>query len=373
MNKKTRIILWLLGAAFIGFALHQFIFGFRFTGINNAFPWGAWVIAAQALASIGDGAFITAFLFYIFRRDSLKPLVPLCLLAALLTNIFASLFMFINSGQPLRVWNMAANPAWHGRLPESMLTAAFFAMPIYFVILCIELVPLALTHAAFEKRKNLRTAAHYMEKLLWIPAAASFFFAFIAHGSFGGGIWESMEANPLWYREYPRLFLVGTASAAAGGAMFIFCAASLLKAPPAALASLLLTARRIFIAYFILHIADISILIAALLRERSFLSIWGGYYGIWILIPELCVGIAAVLLMRSGTLHLAGALCGIISIVVGKCSLVLQGFSIPKFPWDNFTAYVPLAAELITIAGALSLMALIYGWAIEKFKVFPRP
>ena len=370
-RKKVKLFLWIASIACL--SIQPF---FALKGLDNAFPWGVYFIAAQSFAAIGDGAFIIAFLFYIFRADSLKTLIPSCLLASLLSNIFASIFMLLNSGQPLRLCNMLFTPAWgRGVTPDSMFTAAFFSMLICFIILCVLLIPTALTHKAFEKSGTARVAARYIKKLVWIPAAAFFFFALIAHGSFGGGIWESLHAKVFWHREFHSLFITGIAAGAAGGIMLILCLVSFFapKYPAEASASMLTIAKRAFIIYCFVRAADLLFMTIGLPGEYRLLDIWGGYYGWCMLVLEFCLAAAAIYLLskKPSPYIRAGTLCGIFAVITAKVSTILQGFSIPEFPWDGFAAYLPDPVEMLSIPAAVFLMILVYDWIAGRFKVFP--
>ena len=371
-RKKIKLLLWIASLACIG--IQPF---FAFEGLDNTFPWGAYFIAAQSFAAVGDGAFITAFLFYIFRVDRLKPLIPSCLLVSLLSNIFVSLFMLLNSRQPLRLYNMFLTPAWgRGVIPDSMFTAAFFSIFICFILLCIQIIPTALTHISLEKSGKARAAAHYIKKIIWIPAAAFFLFAVIAHGSFGGGILESLHARAFWHREYHTLLITGIAAAAAGGTMLVLCLASFHseKYPVGAAVSMLAITRRSFIIYCIIRLVDLFIMTIGLLGERGFFGVWGGYFGLWMLVLEFCLAVAALgLLAKNPSAHIraAGALCGVSAVIIAKASTILQGFSIPQFPWNAPAVCLPSPAEIFAIPAAILLMILVYGWTAKRFKIFP--
>jgi hypothetical protein len=92
-----------------------------------------------------------------------------------------------------------------------MMTAVSFCMIIYFILLCLQLVPVLLSTS---EGKNVRIAVHYMKKLVWILAAAGTFIAFFLQGSLGGGIWEDMWARPAWNRGFHEFFILAVAAAA---------------------------------------------------------------------------------------------------------------------------------------------------------------
>ena len=375
--KKIKIALWILTFIFIGFTALTLIQGFHFTNVNNTFAWGGWFWAAQFLAAIGDGSLIIAFLFYIFRVDSLKQIVKPCILLSLIANLFVSLFLLLNMGQPLRVWFMIVNPTWgQGVFPVSLFTAAFFSMFIYLLILCLELVPVALTHERFEGRYT--KTAHYMNKLVWILAAAAAFFAFIFHGVFGGGIFGSFSANSFWHREYFTLVLVAIAATGTGGmlsSLVLFTMSSKITGKEIisekTFTSLSAISKKVFIVYCILRIADLFIV--SLTAEIPASYIWGGYYGWPILIIEFGLVIAALVLIKSkeaapNDKHtIKGAVCGLLAIIAGKVFIILQGFSIPNFPWEEHAFFYPSIIEVLVIAGAIACMVLIFTGCVKRF------
>jgi len=244
-------------------------------------------------------------------------------------------------------------------------------MFICFILLCVQLIPAVLTHRAFEKSSKARIAAHYMKKLLWIPAAAFFFFAVIAHGSFGAGIWESLHSRFFWHREYHSLFITGIAAAAAGGTMLILCLISFRteKYPAQAAASMLTIAKRALIIYCIIRLLDLSLMTTGILRggERDFFAIWGGYYGLWAFVLEFCLAVSSIFLLsqKPSPYIKTGTLCGVFAIIAAKASAILQGFSIPEFSWDGFAAFLPAPAEILAIPAAVILMVLII-WQTES-------
>lgn len=385
MSRKTiTISLKILSLIFIALAAWTFVFGLYYTGINNRFPWGSWMLSAQCLAAIGDGAFVAAFLFYIFRVDSLKPAIKPCLLMSLLSNIFIAVFMLLNTGQPLRLWYMFTVRVWEQNIiPASMLGAAFFSLLVYLCILCAEFIPTALTHRFFAERKGIKKTIHYMLKLIWILAAMAAFFGFAFHGFFEGKIWENLAAKPFWHREYLTLFFTGIAASAAGSMMSAFVLLTISAkvtgketVPEKTFVSLSVISKYAFIIYFVLHIADICIMTLTAMKELPASYTLGGYYGLWVIIPEFCLAVAAIIFLSGKKPDLKqkyavkGALCGILSILAGKIFITMQGFSIPAFPWDSHAFYWPGIIEVLTIITAAAFIILLYAGAVKRFKIF---
>jgi len=134
---------------------------------------------------------------------------------------------------------------------------------------------------------------------------------------------------------------------------------------------MLTVTKRAFIIYCVVRAADLLLMTAGLPGERKLFAIWGGYYGLWALVLEFCLAAASLyLLSKNSSSHIrAGTLCGISAVVTAKASTTLQGFSIPRFPWEGFAAYLPAPVEILAIPAAILLMIFAYSWVARRFKV----
>ena len=114
------------------------------------------------------------------------------------------------------------------------------------------------------------------------------------------------------------------------------------------------------------------------LFDRSFTANLGGYYGWWMLVIEFGFIAAAIVLLlvpkfrkeektfvvgisqrRHGHVHRASSI------------VVLNGSSVPNFPWKGFAAYNPTIQEWFIMLGGLSVMMLIYMWFAKYTPLFP--
>ena len=107
------------------------------------------------------------------------------------------------------------------------------------------------------------------------------------------------------------------------------------------------------------------------------MDMWGGYYGIWMLVIEFALLAGPVILLNvkkfrdQEKLMAIGASCGIGAIVMSKLSVLLHGFSAPNFPWKDFTAYNPTIQEWLITIGVFACMILIYMAFVKWFPLFP--
>ncbi|HOK03021.1 MAG TPA: polysulfide reductase NrfD [Spirochaetota bacterium] len=387
-SKNMRITLYVLVTLVVLFAIFaiQILFwGLGYTDMNNNFTWGAWIIGDLGLVALGGGAFTTGYLLYIFRVDKLRPIINSTVLLGFMCYLFTFVFLLFDLGQPLRCWFGFAYPNWgKGVYPASMLTEVFFCLSIYFCILCVELIPTILEHKVLIKNKVIATIAHYMHVLMWTMAAAGTFLSFFHQGSLGGGMWGVLYGRPVWYS--PHFFFMAVVAAIAGGTSFMtmmpYIAGKVMKkevVPMETYQILTKVSGIVFVGYFIFRVYDVytAIVKYAPMNFRDYFDMWGGYYGIWMLVLEFILVISAMFFLvqkkyrEQEKFMVIGASSGILAIVTSKLSVLLHGFSVPNFPWKGFTAYMPTIQEWAITFGCFACMILIYMIFAKWFPLFP--
>ncbi|MFA5518121.1 MAG: NrfD/PsrC family molybdoenzyme membrane anchor subunit [Spirochaetota bacterium] len=385
-NMKIALAILLTLVVIFGiFAIQILGWGLGYTDMDNNFAWGAWIIGDLGLVALGGGAFTTGYFLYIFRVDRLKPIINSTVLIGFLCYLFTFVFLLFDLGQPIRAWFGFAYPNWgKGVYPASMLTEVFFCLSLYFCILLVELVPTILEHKVLIKNKVIKAIAHYMHLLMWTMAAGGTFLSFFHQGSLGGGMWGVLYGKAVWYSPY--FFYLAVVAAMAGGTSFMvmvpYIAGKLMKkeyVPMETFQTLTRISGTIFIGYFIFRLFDLykAITYYAPMSGREFFDMWGGYYGVWMLVLELILCVVAIVLLNPGKFRnqekfmVIGASSGIIAIVTSKLSVLLHGFSAPNFPWKGFTSYMPTIAEWGITFGAFATMILIYMIFVKWFPLFP--
>jgi len=387
-SRKTRIalyVLFALVAVFMVFAIQILFWGLGFTDMNNPFTWGAWIIGDLGLVALGGGAFFTGFFLYIFRVEKLEPIINSTVLIGFMCYLFTFVFLLFDLGQPLRCWFGFAYPNWGSHLmPQSMLTEVFFCLSLYFCILIVELIPVVLKHKVLDKYPVIHAIGHYMHVLMWIMAAAGTFLSFFHQGSLGGGMWGVLYGKPVWYR--PHFFFLAIVAATAGGTSFMtlcpYIAGKIMKktvVPMETFRTLARISGAMFIFYFVFRMYDIYSLVTYYvpMADRSYWDLWGGYYGVWMLVLEivLCLGPIVLLNLKKfrdqEKFMLIGISTGVSAIAVSKLSVLLHGFSAPNFPWKTFIAYNPSIQEWGITFGSFACMILIYMLFAKYFPLFP--
>ncbi|PKL37622.1 MAG: hypothetical protein CVV44_14855 [Spirochaetae bacterium HGW-Spirochaetae-1] len=388
--KNIRITLLVLIALVCGFgifAIQILFWGLGYTDMNNVFTWGNWIIGDLGLVALGGGAFFTGFFLYIFRVEKLEPIINSTVLIGFMCYLFTFVFLLFDLGQPLRCWFGFAYPNWGEHLmPTSMLTEVFFCLSAYFCILCVELVPVALRHKFLDNVPVLHTIGHYMHKLMWIMAAAGTFLSFFHQGSLGGGMWDVLYGKPGWYRPHHQYFFLAIVAATAGGTSFMtlcpYIAGKIMKKevmPKETYWTLTKISGAMFIFYTLFRTYDVYSMAAKYvpMADRKFTDIYGGYYGLWLVVLEFIFLAAPVVLLnlkkfREQEKFMAiGISGGVLAIITSKLEVMLHGFSVPNFPWRPFAAYNPTFQEWIITLGCFATMILIYTVFAKWFRLFP--
>jgi len=378
-------VLFALVALFVIFAIQILFWGLGYTDMNNRFAMGIWIIGDLGFVALGGGAFFTGFMLYIFRVDKLQPLINSTVLIGFMCYLFTFILLVFDIGQPLRAWFGYAYPNWGPHtMPQSMLTEVVWCLTFYFIVLCIELFPIILSNKYLDRYPAVHYFAHYLHKLMWIFAAIGTFLSFFHQGSLGGGMWGVLYAKPYWFRHH--YFYLAIVAAIAGGPCLMMLAPKIASwvakkelVPKDAYMTLAQIAGVTFIAYFLFRVYDLYTLAKhfAPLFDRNLVDMMGGYYGWWVVGLELLASLVAIVILNvkkfreNEQYFIAGLISGVLAIVMLKVDVLLHGFSIPNFPWQDFFGYNPTIQEWFIFLGSLACMTLIYMWFVKYIPLFP--
>lgn len=381
----TLYVLFALVVVFCIFSIQILFWGLGYTDMNNNFAMGLWIIGDLGFVALGGGAFFTGFFLYILRVDDLEPLINSTVLLGFMCYLFTFVLLVFDIGQPLRAWFGYTYPNWGSHLmPQSMLTEVVWCLTFYFLVLCVELIPLPLAHKVLDKNPVIHAIGHYMHKLMWTMAAVGTFLSFFHQGSLGGGMWGVLYGKAGWFR--PHYFFLAIVAATAGGTCFMMLipkiAGYVMKKEVVPQKSFMTLARIsgvMFIFYLVFRIYDLYAMTTKYvpLADRRFSDLWGGYYGWWVLVLELSLAVVAITVLNvkkfreQEKVFLAGLFSGALAIVTSKVEAVLHGFSIPNFPWRGFTVYNPTVQEWFVFLGCVAIMILIYMWCAKYLPLFP--
>ncbi len=389
-TKNTKIallILTSLAALFVIFAIQVLFWGLGYTDMNNIFAMGLWIIGDLGFVALGGGAFFTGFLLYIFRVDKLEPLINSTVLIGFMCYLFTFILLVFDIGQPLRAWFGYTYPNWGPNLmPQSMLTEVVWCLTLYFCVLCVELIPIPLKHKIMDKIPLFHYIGHYLHRLMWTMAAVGTFLSFFHQGSLGGGMWDALYAKPGWWRAHHQFFFLAIVAATAGGTSFMIMVPKIAErimkkavAPKESFYTLAKISGVMFIFYFLFRVYDLYTMISVYvpMADRRFIDILGGYYGLWMVVLELLLCLVPIVFLnvkkwRENENILFGAvICGAAAIVITKANVVLNGFSVPNFPWRNFAGYFPTVQEWFIMFGSIAIMILIYWGFAAYLPLFP--
>ncbi len=381
----TLYVLFALTALFAVFSIQILFWGLGYTDMNNNFAMGLWIIGDLGFVALGGGAFFTGFFLYILRADKLEPLINSTVLIGFMCYLFTFILLVFDIGQPLRAWFGYTYPNWGPYLlPQSMLTEVVWCLTFYFMVLCVELVPIALKHKVLDRIPVLHYIGHYLHRLMWIMAAVGTFLSFFHQGSLGGGMWGVLYAKPVFFR--PHYFFLAIVGATAGGTCLMMLVPKIAGAvmkkevvPRDTFMTLAKISGVMFVFYFLFRVYDIYSLqaIYAPLADRRLVDLLGGYYGWWVFAAELLLCLAAIVILNvkkfreQERFFWAGLAGGVSAIIMSKVEAVLHGFSVPNFPWKGFTAYNPSVQEWFIFLGSISTMMLIYMWCAKYLPLFP--
>ncbi len=361
---NTKLILWLITGLAAAVALNRFVFGLGVTtNLNDKTPWGLWigfdVMGGVALAA---GGFVVTAIFYIMRRDEFHPLVKSAVLTAFLGYIAVILSLFFDLGLPWNIWHLII--FWN---PESPLFEVGWCVMLYTTVLLLEFSPVPL-----EKTSRYAKIRAFLMKFRF-PLVLLGIMLSTLHQSSLGSLFLIMPYRlyPLWYSHIlPVEFFI---SAIALGLMIVAFETLIShwiyhRKPETELVGKLCRAAVWVLAiYFFTKMIDI-------IAQGKFDIIFNGSWQSNLFIVEVLVStlIPAVMfsipkLSRISTVQWTGS----IMVVVG---MVLNRMDVGGLAMVNSTAsYTPSWTEIVISLGIVSLVALVFIFAIENFKVWDTP
>lgn len=389
-SKNVKIALYIMmffTAGFVIFGIQILFWGLGYTDMSNLYPFGQWIIGDLGLVSLGGGAFTMGFLLYTFRVDKLEPLINSTVLLGFLCYLFTFVFLVFDIGQPLRAWFGYTYPNWGPSLmPQSMLTEVVWCLTFYFLVLCVELTPVVLKHKVLDRIPVLHYIGHYLHRLMWIFAAAGTFLSFFHQGSLGGGMWDILYGKAVWFRGHHFYFFTVIIGATAGGTSFMalcaYLAGKVMKkevAPRETFYTVAKISGVMYVLFFAMRLTDVILMSTKWvpLFDRRFIDLMGGKYGLWMLVLEFLLAAAAIVFLlvkkfrEQEKFFAAGIVAGVLAMTTDKLITVLNGSSVPNFPWKDFIWYWPTIQEWFIMLGGLSIMAMIYMWCAKYLPLFP--
>ena len=367
-----------------------YIKGLNQTNMNNAYGFALWIWADLAVIALGGGAFFTGFLKYIVGKDELKHIINYAVLIGFICYSSALLILGFDVGQPLRAWFIF----WHANV-HSMLTEVAFCLTCYFLVLCIEYLPLALENRQIDRVPFFHNLSHNMHEIMAVFAATGAFLSFFHQGSLGG-VPGVLFGRPFGFREgvliWPWTFFLFTWSAAACGPCFTILITKITekavrkKLVKDNVIELLAKISGWMLAlYMVAKIIDTLwwALATAPSKGLTFMDFYtstsGSAYGLWIIIAEIGVcGVlpALILITNKGRKSQIGLFVAVLLAVIGVCLnrwvMVLQVLAIPVLPFESWNLYFPSWQEIATTVMPVAYGIIMVSLSYRYLPVFPQ-
>lgn len=367
MNRvqNTKLILWLIVGLAAAVGVTRFIFGLGVTtNLTDSTPWGFWigfdVMGGVALAA---GGFVITAIFYIMKREEFYPLVKPAVLTAFLGYIAVMLGLTFDLGLPWNIWSILIH--WNFNSP---LFEVGWCVILYSTVLLLEFSPVPLEKfSRYAKIRNFLMRYRFILVLLGIMLST-------LHQSSLGSLFLAMpyKLHPLWYSNIlPVHFFL---SAIALGLMMVAFESQVshwlyYRKPESNLvAKLGKAAVWVLSIYFIVKISDLII------SEKTAL-IFSNSLDSYLYILEILISVIIPVIIfaipkfrNNSRYQFAGSLMVVIGIVFNR--LNVGGLAMLSTTGDS---YVPSWMEVSISMGVVSVAALVFLFAIEKFNIWEKP
>ncbi|MDL1956833.1 MAG: polysulfide reductase NrfD [Candidatus Desulfofervidus auxilii] len=362
--------------------------GLNQTNLNDYFGFGLWITLDLAVIALGAGAFFSGFLRYIIGIDELKNIINLAVIVGWICYGSALMILGLDVGQPLRGWHIF----WYANV-HSMLTEVAFCISTYFLVLCIEYLPIILENPELDKNRFIHIFSHNLHEYMYIFAAVGTFLSFFHQGSLGG-VFGVLYSRPFAFREgffvWPWTFFLFILSAVGSGPAFtLLIAWTLQKATGRKLVKynvleLMGKIAGIMLSiYLVFKLIDTYYWAIHILPEKGMTITqcyqgWFGPYGLWLLVAELGIfGIVPALILISPLRKkefflIIGALFDCIGIVINRFVFTVQTSAIPTYPFDKWVVYSPSWQEWATTIMVVALGILVISLSYRYLPLFPQ-
>ena len=356
------------------------------TYLNNNYPFGLWIAADLGIIALGAGAFFTGFLRYIVKIDELKNIVNYAVVIGVICYASAQGMLGVDIGQPLRGWFIF----WHANV-HSMLTEVAFCITCYFMVLCIEYLPLILENRQINRLGFFHGMAHHLHEAMPTIAAIGVFLSFFHQGSLGG-VPGVLYGRPFAFREgflvWPWTFFLFILSAIACGPCFTIlitwitekCAQKQLVKRNV-FDILAKISGRLLLLYLVLKTIDTLYWVSMAGKVgapfRSFYA--NSPYGYWVLITELGIfGVIPAIILLSSKLRqyenvlILACILNCAGIFMNRWIMTVQSLAVPVLSFDKFVSYHPNWVEYASTLLFVWAGAIVISISYRYLPIFPQ-
>jgi Ni/Fe-hydrogenase subunit HybB-like protein len=356
------------------------------TYLNNNYPFGLWIAADLGIIALGAGAFFTGFLRYIIKIDELKNIVNYAVVIGVICYASAQGMLGVDIGQPLRGWFIF----WHANV-HSMLTEVAFCITCYFMVLCIEYLPLILENRQINRLGFFHGMAHHLHEAMPTIAAIGVFLSFFHQGSLGG-VPGVLYGRPFAFREgflvWPWTFFLFILSAIACGPCFTIlitwitekCAQKQLVKRNV-FDILAKISGRLLVLYLVLKTIDTVYWVSMAGKVGApFGSFYANSpYGYWVLITELGIfGVIPAIILLSSKLRqhenvlILACFLNCAGIFMNRWIMTVQSLAVPVLSFDKFVSYHPNWVEYASTFLFVWAGAIVISISYRYLPIFPQ-
>jgi Ni/Fe-hydrogenase subunit HybB-like protein len=356
------------------------------TYLNNNYPFGLWIAADLGIIALGAGAFFTGFLRYIIKIDELKNIVNYAVVIGVICYASAQGMLGVDIGQPLRGWFIF----WHANV-HSMLTEVAFCITCYFMVLCIEYLPLILENRQINRLRFFHGMAHHLHEAMPTIAAIGVFLSFFHQGSLGG-VPGVLYGRPFAFREgflvWPWTFFLFILSAIACGPCFTIlitwitekCAQKQLVKRNV-FDILAKISGRLLVLYLVLKTIDTVYWVSMAGKVGApFGSFYANApYGYWVLITELGIfGVIPAIILLSSKLRqyenvlILACILNCAGIFMNRWIMTVQSLAVPVLSFDKFVTYHPNWVEYASTFLFVWAGAIVISISYRYLPIFPQ-
>ncbi len=360
--RKLKLVLWAITGLGAAVGLTRFFFGLgATTNLTDSVPWGIWigfdVMSGVALAA---GGFVMTATVYIFGKEEFHPIVRPAVLTAFLGYVAVAFGLLFDLGLPWNIWHMII--FWNHHSP---LFEVGWCVMLYLTVLLLEFSPVPMEDvSAFARIRR------FLVKLR-LPLVITGIALSTLHQSSLGSLFMIMpyRVHPLWYSNIlPIMFFI---SAVGLGLMMVtfeshFTSYFYRRKPEFDLLEKLTKAARwVLLLYLVVRISDIAVRGHLADMFAPGWRTWWFWFELTVMViaPVIMFSIPAVHKSRAGQ-WTAGTL-GVSGVVINRINV--GGFTHLD---RGSEMYLPAWSELSITLAVIAIMALVFMFFLERFKVW---
>lgn len=168
----NKVLMFLMAFGALSFLL-RFALGLGgSTGLSDTWAWGLWIVFDFAWIAIAAGAFATACIIYVLRRQDLYAVGRSAVLMGLLSYTFVMVTLLADLGLPWHFYSLAIYKPRHSAMFEVSWCIAF-----YLSVLLLEFLPVPLDWFGMSKYREMWN--QYSD--WWVVIAVSAFVWILSH------------------------------------------------------------------------------------------------------------------------------------------------------------------------------------------------